>query len=39
MTKKAFIGAHSLVNRSIPEGVTAVGVPCRVLEKEKNEIK
>ncbi len=37
--EKAFIGAHSLVNRSIPEGVTAVGVPCRVLEKEKNEIK
>lgn len=27
------IGAGSVVSRSIPEGVVAVGVPCRVLRK------
>lgn len=32
--KKAIIGACSLVNRNIPEGATAVGVPCRIIEKE-----
>lgn len=31
--KNAVVGACSLVNRDIPEGATAVGVPCRVLEK------
>ena len=31
--KNAVIGACSLVNRDIPEGATAVGIPCRVLEE------
>lgn len=29
---KAVIGACTLVNQNIPEGMTAVGVPCRVLK-------
>ena len=38
------IGAGSLVNKNIPDGVVAAGVPCRVIgsfeeyrEKYKNE--
>lgn len=31
--ENAIIGAMALVNKSIPAGKTAVGVPCRVLEK------
>lgn len=31
--KKAIVGAMTLVNKSIPDGKTAVGVPCRILEK------
>ena len=30
--KNAVIGACTLVNKSIPEGATAVGVPCRIVE-------
>ena len=30
--EKSFIGAQTLVNRSIPNGKTAVGIPCRILE-------
>ena len=33
------IGAGSLVNRDIPEGVVAVGNPCRVLRKITDEDK
>lgn len=34
----AVIGAATLVNKSIPEGATAVGVPCRIIkEKLGNE--
>lgn len=33
------IGAGSLVNRDIPEGVIAVGNPCRVLRKITEEDK
>ena len=29
------IGTHSLVNRNIPDGVTAFGVPCRTQKKNK----
>ena len=29
----AIIGAQTLVNKSIPAGKTAVGIPCRILEK------
>ena len=31
--EKAIVGAMTLVNKSVPAGKTAVGVPCRVLEK------
>lgn len=33
------IGAGSLVNRDIPDGVVAVGNPCRVLRKTTEEDK
>ena len=29
----AIVGAMTLVNKSVPAGSTAVGVPCRILEK------
>ena len=32
--KGAVVGACALVNCDVPEGATAVGVPCRILEKE-----
>lgn len=32
--ERAIIGAGALVNKSIPEGKTAVGVPCRIIEKK-----
>lgn len=32
--EKAIVGAMTLVNKSIPAGETAVGVPCRILEKK-----
>lgn len=28
----AIIGAMALVNKSVPAGTTAVGVPCRVID-------
>lgn len=28
----AVIGACTLVNRSIPAGMTAVGIPCRIID-------
>ena len=31
--ENAVIGACTLVNKDIPAGATAVGVPCRILEK------
>ena len=31
--KNAVVGACTLVNRNIPDGATAVGVPCRIIEK------
>lgn len=31
----AVIGAMALVNKSIPAGETAVGVPCRVVNKSR----
>ncbi len=33
------IGAESVVNRDIPDGVVAVGNPCRVLRKITEEDK
>jgi len=32
----AVIGACTLVNINIPDGATAVGVPCRIIGDEKN---
>ena len=32
--ENAIVGAMTLVNKSIPDGKTAVGVPCRILEKK-----
>lgn len=29
--ESAYVGAMSLVNKSIPDGATAVGVSCRVI--------
>lgn len=31
INKKAVIGACTLVNKDIPEGATAVGIPCRII--------
>ena len=32
--EKAIVGAMTLVNKSVPAGKTAVGVPCRILEEK-----
>lgn len=32
--EKAIIGTMTLVNKSVSAGMTAVGVPCRILEKK-----
>ncbi len=34
--KNAVVGACSLVNCDVPEGQTAVGVPCRIVKKGDN---
>lgn len=33
--ENAVIGACTLVNKDIPDNTTAVGIPCRILEKSK----
>lgn len=35
--EKAVIGACTLVNRDIPAGATAVGLPCRIIENGVRE--
>ena len=35
ISKDAVVGACALVNRDVPEGATAVGVPCRIIEREQ----
>lgn len=35
--ENAIVGACALVNRDIPAGATAVGVPCRIIERKKDE--
>ena len=34
--ESAVIGACTLVNKNIPAGTTAVGVPCRILQEKEN---
>ena len=31
--ENAIVGACTLVNKDVPDGATAVGVPCRIIEK------
>lgn len=31
--RNAIVGACTLVNKDIPEGATAVGIPCRIVQK------
>lgn len=35
--ENAVVGACTLVNRDVPAGATAVGVPCRIIEKSVKE--
>ena len=35
--KQAIIGACTLVNKDVPDGATAVGVPCRIIKKETSD--
>lgn len=35
----SIIGANSVVNRSIPAGVVAAGVPCKVIKKRQDAIQ
>lgn len=35
--KGAIVGACALVNQNVPENATAVGIPCRIVEREGNE--
>ena len=30
--KEAVVGACTLINKDIPDGMTAVGIPCRIIE-------
>ena len=32
--KNSIVGACALVNKDVPEGATAVGIPCRIITKE-----
>lgn len=34
IAQNAVVGACALVNKDVPEGATAVGIPCRIIEKE-----
>lgn len=33
--ENAIVGACTLVNKDVPDGATAVGVPCRIVLREK----
>lgn len=35
--ENAVIGACTLVNKNIPKGVTAVGIPCRIIEESEEQ--
>lgn len=32
--KNAVVGACTLVNENVPEGMTAIGVPCKIIESK-----
>lgn len=34
INKNSIVGACTLVNKDIPEGATAVGIPCRIIHAE-----
>lgn len=34
--KNAIVGACSLINQDVPDGATAVGVPCKILKGEND---
>lgn len=34
--KNAIVGAMTLVNKDVPTGSTAVGVPCKIIDKSNN---
>ena len=36
--EKAIVGACSLVNKSIPDNATAVGIPAKIISDSKNKI-
>ena len=35
--KNAVIGAYALVNKSIPQDTTAVGIPCKIIEAQTTD--
>lgn len=37
ISKNAIIGACSLVNADVPEGATAVGVPCKIILRSRKK--
>ena len=37
--KGAIIGACTLVNKNVPAGMTAVGIPCKIIDKTKRNVE
>lgn len=35
--KEAVVGACALVNRDVPQGATAIGVPCKIIDEVKQD--
>ena len=33
----AIVGACALVNRDVPDGATAVGIPCKIIERKEDK--
>lgn len=36
--ENAVVGACTLVNKDVPPGATAVGVPCKIIKKEERKV-
>lgn len=36
--ENSIIGAGTLVNKSIPDNQTAVGIPCRIINQQSSDI-